>query len=149
MITVERLVQQLRQDYPDLTFTAGERARWVASERRIYYTSAADELMHELGHALLHHSNYRQDVDLVKIERAAWNKALALAPHYGVKLDSCHIEHILDDYREWLYQRSRCPDCGQTGLQSRTTLAYHCLNCGARWRANDARDCALRRRHIE
>ncbi len=142
-------MQQLRQDYPDLTFTAGKRARWVASEQRIDYTTAADELLHELGHALLHHNNYRQDVDLVKIERAAWNKALALAPHYGVKLDPHHIEHILDDYREWLYQRSRCPDCGQTGLQSRITLIYHCLNCGAHWRANDARDCALRRIHLK
>ena len=149
MITVEQLVQQLRQDYPNLTFTAGKRARWVASEQRIDYTTAADELLHELGHALLHHNNYRQDVDLVKIERAAWDKALALAPRYGVKLDPHHIEHILDDYREWLYQRSRCPDCGQTGLQSRTTLVYHCLNCGTHWRANDARDCALRRIHLK
>lgn len=142
------LATRLTTDYPQFTFTRANRARYVATEHKIYYCDNIGELLHELGHALLNHKNFVQDIELLQMERAAWDQAEQLARRYHVKIDRDEIEDAMDSYRDWLHRRSLCPKCGQTGLQSRDSLEYRCLNCSTHWTANDARSCELRRRRI-
>lgn len=145
MVIMTKLVQRLRHDYPQYTFVAAERARWSASEQTIYYTDDDTQTLHELGHALLHHNCYHQDVELLHIERAAWQQAQQLGQHYRIAITDETVEDALDSYREWLHQRSCCPNCGLTGLQSRQDLSYHCPNCQTRWIVNDGRNQQIRR----
>lgn len=104
--------------------------------------------LHELGHAICNHQKYGRDIELVIMEREAWDRALELSRRYGIDIDPDEIEDYLDTYRDWLDKRSRCPKCHQTGWQDQQQLTYHCPNCGSSWQANDARKTALRRRLI-
>lgn len=144
-----RLAKVLAQDFPAFDFQLADRAYWSASEQIIYYHDNELELLHELGHALLGHSKYNQDIELLKIEEDAWLKAQEIAPEYGINIDNEYINYALDSYRDWMFKRSLCPVCGQTGIQNNQTLNYRCLNCGQIWHANDARSCELRRRLIK
>lgn len=87
------------------------------------------QLLHEVGHAVLQHATYETDVERVKIERAAWEKAAELCGKYGVKYDEEFVEAELDTYRNWLYQRSKCPDCQMVRYQDQKGI-YHCPFCG-------------------
>ena len=148
MTKVEQLVPKLEKDFPQFGFEQAAVDHWSPALKKIFYTDSAAKLLHELAHAVLGHSDFTQDIELIHLERDAWEKARELACEYGVKITEDTIEASLDDYREWLHARSLCPKCGQTGIQSRADLVYSCLNCGARWTANDARTCGLKRRLI-
>lgn len=139
------LLQRLANDYPQFRFVQSDRARWNASEQTIYYTNDQPQTLHELGHALLGHNTYRQDVELIQIERAAWVKAQQLAPQYGLSINDDTVEEALDSYRDWLHNRSKCPRCHQTGWQDSHDLTYHCPNCQCVWRASDGRQTRMRR----
>lgn len=139
------LLQRLANDYPQFRFIQSDRARWSASEQTIYYTDDQLQTLHELGHALLGHNTYRQDVELIQIERAAWVKAQQLAPQYGLSINDDTVEEALDSYRDWLHNRSKCPRCHQTGWQDSHDLTYHCPNCQCVWRASDGRQTRMRR----
>lgn len=139
------LSQQLANDYPQFRFVQSDRARWNASEQTIYYTNDQPQTLHELGHALLGHNTYRQDVELIQIERAAWVKAQQLASQYGLSINDDTVEEALDSYRDWLHNRSKCPRCHQTGWQDSHDLTYHCPNCQCVWRASDGRQTRMRR----
>lgn len=139
------LLQRLANDYPQFQFVQSDRARWSASEQTIYYTGDQLQTLHELGHALLGHNTYRQDVELIQIERAAWVKAQQLAPQYGLSINDDTVEEALDSYRDWLHSRSKCPRCHQTGWQDSHDLTYHCPNCQCVWRASDGRQARMRR----
>ena len=142
------LVETLRRDFPAVLFVATDGIpRWLPEEKTIYYTDGDDaNLLHELGHALLGHKSFTQDVELLHSERDAWEKAREIGERYGVKISEKRIEDAMDKYRDWLHERSLCPDCGQTGLQRRSDSQYECFNCLTVWKANDARICALRRK---
>ncbi len=86
------------------------------------------QLLHEVGHAVLKHRDFRTDVERLKMERAAWEKARALAERYGVEYDEEFVEAEMDTYRDWLYKRSKCPQCGATRYQN-TRGEYHCPLC--------------------
>lgn len=143
-----RLVTRLQNDYPMFEFVASDKARWSPTEQKIYYTNDSIQTLHELGHAVLGHSEYRQDIELLQIERAAWNKAKELALTYGINIDDDTIERALDTYRDWLHQRSLCPRCGQTGIQNIKTLGYSCPNCQHTWRATGGKSTRLKRLSI-
>jgi ribosomal protein L37AE/L43A len=145
----EILVAKLARDFPKLSFEKSERDAWRPTEKTVFYTDNTAKLLHELGHALLGHTDFVQDIELIHLERDAWEKARELALTYGVKITGDVVETAMDDYRDWLHARSLCPECGQTGVQSRADLSYSCLNCGARWTANDARTCGLKRRLVK
>lgn len=140
------LISRLAHDYPQFHFIPADCARWSNREQTIYYTDDNQQTLHELGHALLGHQCYHQDIELLKLERAAWEVAAQLAPHYGLSINSNTIEDALDSYREWLHGRSRCPKCGQTGWQSVNDLSYHCPNCQTSWVATDGRQHRTQRR---
>lgn len=139
------LIDRLQHDYPQFVFRPGQTARWAPDSRTIYYDRDDLTTLHELGHALLGHDTYRQDAELLQIERQAWLKAQQIAPRYGLSISNEVIERALDSYRDWLHTRSICPKCGQTGWQSRVDLTYTCPNCGSHWTANSAKRTTLRR----
>jgi ribosomal protein L37AE/L43A len=141
------LIQQLKTDHPQFSFKKAKRFLWSPSEHTVYYTDTDDEqayLLHELSHGLLNHVEYNRDIELIAMERAAWDKAQELAPTYGLTIDADTIQKTLDSYRDWLHARSTCPTCKATGLQIKQQI-YTCPACHHSWRVNEARICALRR----
>ena len=62
------------------------------------------------------------------MEVMAWEKAKELAPKYGVEIDEDLIEGELDTYRDFLHQKSRCPECGLTRFQTPDGV-FHCPRC--------------------
>jgi len=142
---MEALIQKLKVDFPELTFTSGPRASWSPANSTIYYPSeeaghGSWTLLHEVGHALLGHASYSSDVNLLQKESAAWQAALELAPKYGLLIANDHIQDCLDTYRDWLHKRSSCPVCGHHGLQATQSL-YSCPNCQNTWKVSSARFC--------
>ena len=85
-------------------------------------------LLHEVGHAILGHRNFKTDVGRLKMEMAAWEKAQELATLYGVVWDEEVAQGELDTYRDWLHQKSRCPICGLTRFET-PDGRYHCPKC--------------------
>lgn len=141
------LIKRLRVDYPQFIYKKASSFLWSHSEHTIYYTCENDDysfLFHELSHALLNHADYGRDIELIAIEREAWNKSKEIAKNYGVIIDDDFIQLNLDTYRDWLHIRSTCPKCKATGLQTKK-YSYKCLVCSHEWRVNDAKTCALRR----
>lgn len=142
------LVAKLQQDYPALTFTVGDEFRWSPTDATIFYEARVSDdasLLHELAHALLHHTTYLKDIELIEMERDAWNYALThLASRYDVTITDDQVQGSLDTYRDWLHARSTCPHCNATGVQVKQKQ-YKCLACHTNWRVNEARVCALRR----
>ena len=136
----------------NLTFQTGEVFGWNHSACAITYNPATNDadlyLLHEIGHALLDHRTFHHDIDLLKMERDAWTQARAFGVELQIEIDGDIIEDSLNTYRDWLHNRSLCPNCNATGIQSESHL-YRCLACGETWRVNDARSCALRRYHIK
>lgn len=84
--------------------------------------------LHEVSHAILGHRGFKMDVERLKMEKAAWDKASELAKKYGVKINEELIQRELDTYRDWLYQKSRCPKCGLTRFQT-PDGQYRCPSC--------------------
>ncbi len=149
MPPIRQLISQLRNDFPDITFVPGGLFRWSKATGQITYNEqdadSAFFLLHELAHAQLTHANFRFDIELITQEREAWDYVRShLAPRYNLSVNEQLIEEALDTYRNWLHERSTCPQCNDTGLQTKTST-YVCLNCRCSWRPNDARQHALRR----
>lgn len=127
----QRLIDKLKADYPDLVFKTGRKFAFRYPKTiTIGPAEPFDELLllHEVSHALLGHQSYAQDLERVKMENAAWEKAKELALHYKVEIDEDLIQDELDTYRNWLHQKSRCPDCGLTRFQT-PDRRYHCPRC--------------------
>lgn len=144
----KNLVHKLQKKYPDITFVSDDICKWSSSTRTVHYDLTEEYfeamLLHELAHALLEHEDFALDIELVRMEAEAWEKAEDIAKSYGVKLPTEQVDQSLESYRYWLHQRSRCPECSQNGLQTKNTH-YKCFACGCVWRANDARVCGLKR----
>lgn len=148
MPSTTSLVTKLQQDYPEIAFAAGDEFRWSPSEATILYDPRTHDnasLLHELAHALLHHTTYTKDIELIEMERDAWSYACTqLTNHYDTTISDEQIQGSLDTYRDWLHARSTCPRCKATGVQVKQRQ-YKCLACTTNWRVNEARVCALRR----
>lgn len=147
---MEKLVRKLKQDHPDLVFSLGQSPCWSPGTGQILYptqeaTHGVEGLLHELGHARLGHKGYMSDLELLQKEVQAWQEALHLADRYEVTIDQNHMQDCLDTYRDWLYKRSMCPLCMNTGLQENESC-YTCLNCGHSWQVSASRFCRPYRR---
>jgi hypothetical protein len=101
---------------------------------------AAWSLLHEVGHALLDHQSYDSDLELVEMESLAWQKAKEVGVAYGHTIDEDHIQDCIDTYRDWLHQRSACPNCDNRSLQQ-DARHYKCFNCGQTWAVSASRFC--------
>ena len=127
----KKFIQVLKKDYPEFCFKLGKKFAFRPPKTIIlgpdepYYELLS---LHELSHAILKHRDYNLDVERLKMENAAWDKAKELANHYRIKIDEDLIQDQLDTYRNWLHQKSRCPSCGLTRFQT-PDGEYHCPHC--------------------
>lgn len=148
MPSITSLLIQIQSNYTEFTFKPASRFSWSAAEHTVYYDPTADHawmfLLHELAHGLLEHADYTRDIELLAMERQAWDRAKMLAKEYDLEIDDELSDSTLDSYRDWLHTRSTCPICTATGLQIKKHT-YSCPACGATWQVNEARTCALRR----
>lgn len=126
-----RLLERLRGDYPQFKFRTGK--KFAFRPPRTIVVGPEEPfwgllLLHEVSHAILGHSSFKMDVERLKMECEAWEKAKELALKYGVEVDEDEIQDELDTYRDWLHQKSRCPKCGLTRFQTPDSR-YHCPRC--------------------
>lgn len=140
----DKLLIQVKKDFPELTFMPAPRSSWSPKNKVVYYNmSTASKhrqcsLLHEIAHSLLKHTNFGSDFELLQIEIEAWEKAKTLAKNYGLSVNDLHIQDCLDTYRDWLHDRSSCPDCGLSSIQHNKTT-YRCLNCLKSWSVSTSR----------
>lgn len=148
MPSTTTLLSRLKTDYPQFSFKLSDDFLWSSSDNTIYYNDKMANqsifLLHELSHALLCHTSYSSDIQLLIMERQAWDYTIGLASSYNITISDQIIQTTLDSYRNWLHLRSTCPNCKATGLQIKD-LSYTCPACSHKWQANEARTCALRR----
>lgn len=155
---MKQLIASLKGAYPHLTFTAGKTFVWSPETKEVIYREQRAEnrehvgkrktengeqdkwsLLHETGHALLSHTSYKADIELLKLELAAWEKAKELAKQLDIIIDEDHIQDCLDTYRDWLYRRSICPTCTSKCLQQSDYKHYRCYNCHTTWKVTPSR----------
>lgn len=147
MPSITSLVKQLKASFPNFNFREGETFLWSHPDNTIYYNPSENDgslLLHELAHAVLGHADYKRDVELLAMERMAWDKVKELAPQYNLAIDDDFVQDNLDTYRDWLHARSTCPNCGSSGMQIKIQI-FSCPSCRSEWQVNEARTCALRR----
>ena len=124
---------KVKDDYPLIRFVSGRKFAY-RPPRTVVIPSDSDEscdsllLLHEMGHAILKHRDFRTEVGRLKMEVMAWEKAKELATVYEIPIDENLIENELDTYRNWLHQKSRCPNCGLTRFQTPDGV-FHCPKC--------------------
>ena len=88
--------------------------------------------LHEAAHAVLKHKDYDEDIQLLKMESEAWERAKRMCEKYDVQWDEDFVQDRLDSYRDWVHERSLCPVCEVSGYQD-AGLKYHCAMCGKIW----------------
>ena len=144
---MDRTLDQLKAKFPSLTFREGKTYCWSPETQEIIYNPAGDQqvapwsLLHEASHALLSHTTYRTDFELLRLELDAWEHAKKLAKEMGVVIDENHVQDCLDSYRDWIYARSICPRCGSKSLQQNDLKHYCCFNCHEVWQVTPSRFC--------
>ena len=120
---------KIKSDFPSLRFIEGRRFSFRPPKTVVVEPDGeALLLLHEIGHALCGVYDFKTEVGRLKIEVAAWEKAKELAASYGVVVDEDLIEGELDSYRDFLHQKSRCPNCGLTRFQTPDGV-FHCPKC--------------------
>jgi len=125
------LLERLKTDFPEFTFREGRKFAFRPPKTIVLGPPEPfSELLtlHEVSHAVLKHKTFKIDVERLKMESDAWEKAKELANTYGVTIDEDLIQNELDTYRDWLHQKSRCPKCGLTRFQT-PDGTYHCPKC--------------------
>lgn len=121
---------RIKSDYPKLRFVQGRKFAFRPPRTIVLPCDNPEPLLllHEVGHALSLHQDFKTEVGRLKIEVEAWEKAKELCNKYGVYIDEELIESELDTYRDWLHQKSRCPICGLTRFQTPDGV-FHCPKC--------------------
>ncbi|HUY53071.1 MAG TPA: hypothetical protein VMV24_00650 [Candidatus Dormibacteraeota bacterium] len=132
---------------PDIRLEPGNSFFWSPKHNKITYNESVItspigtwSMLHEVAHALMRHTNYASDLELLRLEVEAWDEAKKLGDKLGLIINDDHIQDCLDTYRDWLHRRSTCPNCGIVCLQSTSTL-YHCHNCNISWNVSASRFC--------
>ena len=137
-------IDRLSKDYPNFTLRPGPQEHWSPKTNTITYNPheplnlMRHGLLHELSHALLGHSDYQSDFELLKLEASAWELAAKIGKKYNVSISQNHIQNCLDTYRDWLHKRSACPKCGMR-VPQKDPSHYHCFNCQNSWRVSASR----------
>lgn len=152
MPSMNSLLKLLKKDFISFKFHASDTFYWSYDSQTISYDKNSGDtaqLLHELSHGVLGHQHYQRDIELMTMEREAWIYAsTVLGPKYHVVIDQSRIEVYLDSYRDWLHERSTCPECTATGIEVKKHL-YECAACGTQWRVNDARRGRLKRQLLK
>ena len=124
-------LEQLKERSPSLRFVEGAKFAFrppktiVLGPPEPFWELLA---LHEVSHAILKHKCFKMDVERLRMESDAWEKAKELAKAYGVEVNEDMIQGELDTYRDWLHKKSRCPKCGLTRFQT-SDSKYHCPRC--------------------
>jgi hypothetical protein len=134
------LVESLKHDYPKFNFSVGKQEHWSPKKNTIFYNPNKTYfgILHELAHALLKHSDYQNDFELIKLESEAWELAAKIGQKYSIEIDDDYIQNCLDTYRDWLHRRSACPSCGTHVLQNDSSN-YRCFNCNTSWHVSSGK----------
>ena len=131
-------IEALKSEFGQFNFISGNRFKWK-SPNSIYFEANSDYsfnyfallTLHELGHALSGHKDYKTDIERLRIESEAWQRAkheINDHKNWGVKYDEDFVEGELDSYRDWLHKKSLCKKCGLTRFQT-ADGKYHCPSC--------------------
>ncbi len=126
-----KLLEQVETDYPEYRFVLGKKFAFRPSRTIVVELESSNFemlLLHELSHAILGHYSFDVDIERIKMESNAWEKAKELAKNYNIEMDDEFIQTELDTYRDWLHKKSRCPNCGLTRFQTPDSQ-YHCPRC--------------------
>lgn len=128
----------LKTEYPDFVWQLGNRFKYRPEKTIIIDQNSpapwpyfALLTLHELGHALSRHKDYKTDVERLKIEAEAWQRAkreISAHPEWHLTYDEDFAEGELDSYRDWLHQKTKCKKCGLTRYQT-ADGKYHCPQC--------------------
>lgn len=124
-------LKKIKSDFPEFRFVDGKKFAFRPTKTIVIGpTEPQDDalLLHEISHALLGHKNFIMDIERLKMESEAWEKAKELAKKYRVFIDEDFIQNELDTYRNWLHNKSRCKACGLTCYQTPDGI-YHCPRC--------------------
>lgn len=136
--SLNNFLLRIKQDYPRYGFKPGKQDHWSPGKQIITYNpdkplaESSVALLHELAHAELNHTTYTSDLELLKLESQAWKLAAKIGKQYEVIITNDHIQNCLDTYRDWLHQRSACPNCTMRVLQTNPSK-YECFNCHTEW----------------
>ena len=128
---MDDLIEKLRLDFPEFRFKTGKKFAFRFPKT---ITIGPEEsgakllVLHELGHAVLGHKEFKTDVERLKMEVEAWEKARELAGVYQIDFNEEMMQDELDSYRDWLHKKSRCPKCELTRFQD-ADGTYHCPRC--------------------
>lgn len=124
-------LEQIKADFPEFRFINGKKFTFrppktiVLGPLEPFYELL---VLHELSHAILKHKTFRVDVERLRMESEAWEKARELASRYAIGVDEDLIQDELDTYRDWLHTKSKCKKCGLTRYQTPDGI-YHCPRC--------------------
>ncbi len=149
---MKNLINTINNDFPRIVFIQGTDFHWSPKQSQVSYNPnllgqipGQCTLLHEVGHAILNHTSYQSDLELLQMEVAAWEEAKVLGVKYKITIYDDYIQNCLDSYRDWLHLRSKCPMCGihcaQTDIRH-----YKCLNCQHTWIVSSSRFCRPYRR---
>lgn len=136
-------------------FTPSDVFHWSPENNTIFYNDAEVHnpkgrlsLLHEVAHGLLGHTTYRYDVELIKIESAAWVRTKELAAEQEIAFDDEHAQECLESYRSWLHKRATCPNCQQVTLEAKPQH-YACFNCHTQWNVPRSQLCQIQRKRLK
>lgn len=124
-------LQRLKENYPEFRFIEGSKFAFRPPKTIVLGPPEPfSELLalHEVSHAILKHKTFRMDIERLKMESEAWEKAQELAARYNIEIDENLIQVELDTYRDWLHNKSKCRACGLTRFQT-PDGTYHCPRC--------------------
>src|SRR5574344_2115184 len=141
MESQNNFLKELQREFPDLVFKNANVFKFQPP-KTIYLgpdqPSFALLTLHEVGHAISSHKDYKTTVKLLRMESEAWQKAKSLIkshPEWQAKYQIAWNEEAenfaedqLDTYRDYLHSESLCPNCGITRFQTKDGQ-YHCPNC--------------------
>ena len=124
-------LSQIKNDFPDFRFINGKKFAFrpprtiVLGPPEPFYELLT---LPELSHAILKHKTFKMDIERLRMESEAWEKARELASRYSIEVNEDLIQDELDTYRDWLHSKSKCRKCGLTRYQTPNGI-YHCPRC--------------------
>ena len=124
-------LEKIKSDFLEFRFIDGKKFAFRPPKTIVIGPAEPQDdilLLHEVSHALLGHKNFKMDIERLKMESEAWEKAKELAKKYNASIDEEFIQDELDTYRDWLHNKSKCRVCGLTCYQT-PDGAYHCPRC--------------------
>jgi hypothetical protein len=148
--TTEIFIKNLSKDFPSFKFKSSNQEHWSPKTKTIFFNpkKSCYGVLHELAHAILEHTTYESDFELLKMEADAWELAIKIGQKYKIIIDEEHMQNCLDTYRDWLHRRSTCPSCNTHVLQSDSSN-YHCYNCQTSWHVSSGRFARSYRRTLK